>query len=501
MRFSGRSFRFFLPVLLILSITVPAMAAKDDWQSDFHKWTVSSQSDPNCKVRYTTGIYRPDLGDTPVWGMMTEKMFKWFSKDGVKLAPSICPSTRATQDKAEYRILISVSPMKTISHTARGSETRTSVEPFSANVNYSDGSTATIQGQQTSTVVVPTETTISRSSVAWYMYTYRVRGDQLELIGTDNVVYSRVAVRGSGEAETDAAIIGGLGNHIRAFGDRHRENKLYEAALKAVRADASELRGDIQATVSSGAAVVRLPKLTVEEVAKKAEQGDATAQFVLGGMYHDGRGAAKDEAEALRWWRKAAEQGFVAAQFSLGLNYASGKGIAKDEAEAVRWFRKAAEQGEVNSQYNLGLNYASGEGIAKDEAEAVRWFRKAAEQGDADAQLLLGLMCAEGRGVAENHADAVRWYRKAAEQGDADAQHNLGKAYAEGRGIPKDETEAYFWLNLGASTLDETARTLRDRVGEHLPPEKRLEVQERCRKFAEAHPQKTTQAFQPPNEK
>ena len=111
--------------------------------------------------------------------MMTEKMFKWFSTDGVKLAPSVCPASRNTKDKAAYRILFSVSPMKTVSRP-QGAEVQTVNAPFSANVNsrtsYSDGSTAnstaTINGQQTTTVVVPTETTISQSSVGEYMYAY-----------------------------------------------------------------------------------------------------------------------------------------------------------------------------------------------------------------------------------------------------------------------------------------------------------------------------------------
>jgi hypothetical protein len=226
---------FFLLTTLIAPIS---SAAKDDWHSDLHKWAVSSQTDPNCKVRYVTGVYRPDLGDKPVWGLMSEKMFKYFSKDGAKLAPSICPVTRANQDKAEYRLLFSVTPMKTVSQTTHGSETQTTSQPFNANVTYSDGSTATVQGVQTTTVVVPTETTISRSAMALYMYTYRVKGDQMELIGTDDVVFSRVAASGSGSNAAGAELGAGIGNLIRASKDRHRADKLFEEALKAILAEA-----------------------------------------------------------------------------------------------------------------------------------------------------------------------------------------------------------------------------------------------------------------------
>ena len=69
--------------------------------------------------------------------------------------------------------------------------------------------------------------------------------------------------------------------------------------------------------------------------------------------------------------------------------YGKGQGVAKDEAESVRWYRKAAAQGNAAAQCNLGISYSNGQGVAKDEAEAVRWFRRAAAQGDADARAAL----------------------------------------------------------------------------------------------------------------
>ena len=71
------------------------------------------------------------------------------------------------------------------------------------------------------------------------------------------------------------------------------------------------------------------------------------------------------------------------------MRYQEGRGVAKDEPEAVWWFRKAADQGHIAAQVNLGEMYRHGRGVAEDEAEAVRWFRKAADQGDARGQQLL----------------------------------------------------------------------------------------------------------------
>jgi TPR repeat protein len=86
-----------------------------------------------------------------------------------------------------------------------------------------------------------------------------------------------------------------------------------------------------------------------------AQAGDAAAQFYLGLMYQLGLGAARDDAQALKWLRLAAEQELALAQMTLGHMYANGQGVAKNHAEAVKWYRLAAEQGDAFAQFNLGL--------------------------------------------------------------------------------------------------------------------------------------------------
>ena len=84
--------------------------------------------------------------------------------------------------------------------------------------------------------------------------------------------------------------------------------------------------------------------------------------------------------------RRRADQGDADTQFLLGLRYANGEGVPENDAEAVKWYRLAAEQGHANAQYFLGAMYANGEGVPENDAEAVKWFRLAAEQGHAGAQ-------------------------------------------------------------------------------------------------------------------
>ena len=105
-----------------------------------------------------------------------------------------------------------------------------------------------------------------------------------------------------------------------------------------------------------------------------AETGDPTAQYLLGNLYADGKGVARDDAAAFKWFRLAADQGNAAAQYNVAASYAAGVGVAKSEVEAARWFRRAAEQGMPVAQLNLGLLHASGTGVAKDSVEALKWF-------------------------------------------------------------------------------------------------------------------------------
>ena len=66
--------------------------------------------------------------------------------------------------------------------------------------------------------------------------------------------------------------------------------------------------------------------------------------------------------------------------------YGTGSGVSRDDAEAIRWYRRAADQGDALAQSNLGWMYENGRGVQRDRVEAVRWYTRAADQGDSWAQ-------------------------------------------------------------------------------------------------------------------
>ncbi len=197
----------------------------------------------------------------------------------------------------------------------------------------------------------------------------------------------------------------------------------------------------------------------LDRVQQTAASGDAEAQVLLGAFYSWGQGVPKDDAEALKWYRKAAEQGLADAEYNLATMYDNGQGVPKDYAEALKWYRKSAEQGNADAEVNLGTMYGNGQGVPKDYAEALNWFRKAAEQGNVEAQTKLGFMYASGVGVEQDYAEAIRWLRKAADQGNADAQTFLGSTYASGYG---NYAQALYWWRKAAAQGDAVAQKMID---------------------------------------
>src|SRR4051794_12613907 len=64
-----------------------------------------------------------------------------------------------------------------------------------------------------------------------------------------------------------------------------------------------------------------------EELIKRASDGDTTAQLSLAVRYRDGKGVARDNAEAMRWAHLAADKGDAAATDFVGWMFFRGTGV------------------------------------------------------------------------------------------------------------------------------------------------------------------------------
>ncbi len=78
-------------------------------------------------------------------------------------------------------------------------------------------------------------------------------------------------------------------------------------------------------------------EVQLADALKKAESGDSESQFVLAGMYFEGKGAAADHKKAFEWCEKSALQGYEIALFRLGGMYYQGNGAARDHKKAYAY--------------------------------------------------------------------------------------------------------------------------------------------------------------------
>src|SRR5689334_23216809 len=75
------------------------------------------------------------------------------------------------------------------------------------------------------------------------------------------------------------------------------------AAAQSTMADVTILPTSEPATQAATKPPATRP--SIEAIRKAAENGDATAQCGLGSCYLNGDGVPKDQAEAVKWFRKA----------------------------------------------------------------------------------------------------------------------------------------------------------------------------------------------------
>src|SRR5690348_569569 len=76
------------------------------------------------------------------------------------------------------------------------------------------------------------------------------------------------------------------------------------------------------------------------EARVRAEAGDVVAEYSLGSVLYSGTSSTD---EGVRWIRRAADRGHVPAEFAVGQFYEFGFGVARDDRQALVWYRRAAD--------------------------------------------------------------------------------------------------------------------------------------------------------------
>lgn len=96
-----------------------------------------------------------------------------------------------------------------------------------------------------------------------------------------------------------------------------------------------------------------------KEFTVMANKDDTESRYMLGMLYEEGQGVARDDVVAAYWYARAAEKGFVDAYFALGQLFMHRKGDRQDRMAAHHWFSLAKEFGHRLAEQEMQRNLAA----------------------------------------------------------------------------------------------------------------------------------------------
>jgi len=155
----------------------------------------------------------------------------------------------------------------------------------------------------------------------------------------------------------------------------------------------------------------------VKHLKRLAQQGSVDALNWLGNHYRH-QESRQEQLKAFNYFMQAAKKENIYALSAIAWMYENGKGVAKDLAQAITWYQKAAQAGNTDAMLSLGFIYEK----KLDNTTAMEWYQQAAQTGSADAMFILGAIYQEGKLVAKDLTQAITWYQKAAQAGNKQAE-------------------------------------------------------------------------------
>ena len=182
----------------------------------------------------------------------------------------------------------------------------------------------------------------------------------------------------------------------------------------------------LTASLMSSSALSADDDAGLEALRSRAHGGDVTAQFDLALRLRDGKGVAKDEAEAMQWAHRAADRGHAEAMDFVGFAYLRGSVVQRNPGIAFGYFQAAAERS-AQAAFNLGQCYFGAQGTEQDIPKALEHWKKAAARGHGRAASTAAMALLSGEGVASDAAEARRLAERAAELNDPSGLVVLGE--------------------------------------------------------------------------
>ncbi len=270
--------------------------------------------------------------------------------------------------------------------------------------------------------------------------------------------------------------------------------------------------------------------INIDELKKKAGNGDVQSQLDLGYMFLYGKdGANVDYKQAIFYYELAAKNKNPVALNNMGSLYFNGIGTDINYAKAIKYFEDAAKYGSndaavnlaiiylgtdkndkddkiwskiysllkqaqssnSNARFLLGYSYYKGFLVEKNYKKAFELIKQAAEDEYDEAQFVLAKLYIYGLGTTKNYNNAIKYLELAAEQGHVDAMVSLADIYVEGKIYKEDIEKAYILYNVSSVMGNDEAAKKRDIIERKLEIDELLAVQADAENY-ESHPSNQT---------
>lgn len=222
-----------------------------------------------------------------------------------------------------------------------------------------------------------------------------------------------------------------------------------------------------------------------EYYARAAMQNDNVGLNNLGSLYYSGIGIERNTAKAAILFEKAAALGNAEAAVNLGFILITGNGVKKDPVQAMKLFEQGAGLNNPTAKFMLGYAYYTGKLRPMDYGKAAGLMKEAAAAKFDEAQYILALMYINGQGLPQNYGNAVKNLKAAVSQGHILAMTTLGDILASGKKYTKDNFTAHVMFNLAAVRGAPTASEKRDFLEEKLKIDELLSAQSQAESFHE----------------
>ena len=174
------------------------------------------------------------------------------------------------------------------------------------------------------------------------------------------------------------------------------------------------------------------------------KEEDATAQYLMGFMYNNGHGVAKDLNKAEELYLASGKQGLGASYYLLGTMYFK---ELNEQEKAYQSYIAGARLHDKSCINNGKYMLQNKLGVSVTKEEEVRWHLYEAYYDNDMPRLMTDIYYAEGKFTPEFGEELVDlYYYKAKHENEIKAMFTLACAYKHGKGTSQNTKKAVYWL-------------------------------------------------------